>query len=52
MTRKPTFAGKVEEKDRSDILFWAYEKTPYERFLFSFVRQKENGASNQAPFSR
>jgi len=31
MIRKPTFAGKIQEKDERDIRFWAYEKTAEER---------------------
>jgi len=31
MVRKLTYAGKVDEKDIKDILFWATEKTASER---------------------
>lgn len=31
MIRKPTYAGKVSEKDELDILFWATRKSPKER---------------------
>ncbi len=31
MERKATYAGKVEEKDALDILYWAKQKSPFER---------------------
>jgi len=31
MIRKPTYAGKINEKDALDIKFWAEEKTVSER---------------------
>jgi hypothetical protein len=31
MDRKPTYAGNIREKDERDILFWALEKSPWER---------------------
>lgn len=31
MLREPTFAGKAEDKDRADLEYWAFEKTPWER---------------------
>jgi len=31
MNRKPTYAGTVEEKDAMGILFWAKEKSAFER---------------------
>lgn len=31
MNRQPTYAGKAEEKDNLDILYWATEKTALER---------------------
>jgi len=36
MIRKPTFAGKVQEKDENDILYWAFQKTPAERLAESW----------------
>ncbi len=31
MIRKPTFVGKVEEKDSQDIFYWTFQKTAFER---------------------
>ncbi|WP_425390886.1 hypothetical protein [Ekhidna sp.] len=36
MIRKPTYAGKIGQKDYEDILFWAFEKTPEERLIESW----------------
>jgi len=36
MVRKPTFAGKIQEKDDQDILFWAFQKTAAERLIGSW----------------
>lgn len=36
MERKPTYAGNVKEKDELDILYWASEKTPWERLQESW----------------
>lgn len=36
MIRQPTYAGKIKEKDDLDILFWANEKTPFERLAESW----------------
>lgn len=36
MVRKPTFAGKIDDKDKEDILFWATQKTPGERLAESW----------------
>ena len=36
MIRKPTYAGKVKEKDQLDIKFWAEEKTISERLAESW----------------
>lgn len=36
MIRKPTFAGKVEEKDSEDIFYWAFQKTAFERLCESW----------------
>ena len=36
MDRKPTYAGKVKEKDEQDIFYWAFEKTPRERLQESW----------------
>lgn len=36
MYRKPTYSGKIKEKDELDILFWAIEKTALERLQESW----------------
>lgn len=36
MIRKPTYAGKIEQKDNEDVLFWAQNKTPEERLIESW----------------
>jgi len=36
MERRPTYAGKIKEKDEQDILFWALKKSPIERLQESW----------------
>lgn len=36
MIRKPTYAGKIQEKDQLDIIFWAHDKSPIERLSESW----------------
>ena len=36
MIRQPSYAGKIVEKDELDVLFWASEKTPFERLAESW----------------
>jgi hypothetical protein len=36
MERIPFFAGKVNDKDENDILYWAYHKTASERLAESW----------------
>lgn len=31
MQRKPTFAGRIKDKDKADISYWAFEKSAKER---------------------
>ncbi|MFY0687947.1 MAG: hypothetical protein JXQ90_12325 [Cyclobacteriaceae bacterium] len=41
MIRKPTFAGKAQDKDEIDIIYWS-RKTPYERLCESWRLHLEN----------
>jgi len=36
MDRRPTYAGNGMEKDRLDIFYWAFEKTPWQRLQESW----------------
>ncbi len=36
MDRKPTYSGKIEDKDQKDISYWAFEKTAAERLAESW----------------
>jgi hypothetical protein len=36
MDRKPTYSGKIKDKDQEDISYWAFEKTAAERLAESW----------------
>lgn len=46
MIRRPTYAGKISEKDELDILFWATKKSPQERLVESW---RLNCINNNVP---
>lgn len=53
MIRKPTFAGKIKEKEEAEILFWATEKTGEERLSESWrLHCLNHGISPQSRIDR